>query len=137
MDPVNEASFIVSAADCDRRSEEMGLGPMYYDINGNPIGLYEWAKLFENFDYKRVGFTVLPDGRHVSTVWMGLDHRFMPGGPPIIFESMLFGLPYETEIFGKMRTVRPDEDMDRYSTYYEAIWGHWAMVERHTLRLNP
>jgi hypothetical protein len=39
--------------------------------------------------YKRVAQTALPDGKWVSTVWLGLNHAWN-GGPPLIFETMVF-----------------------------------------------
>jgi hypothetical protein len=53
----------------------------------------------------------------VSTVYLGLDHSFM-GGPPMIFESMVFG-----------PGASNDWDMRRYSTEEQAIKGHWEMVK--------
>jgi len=52
----------------------------------------------------------------VSTVFLGIDDSF-GSGPPILFESMVFGGRY-------------DEDMDRYETWEEAEAGHRAMVEK-------
>ena len=53
---------------------------------------------------------------HVSTVWLGLDHSY-DGGPPLIFETMVFG--------GGL-----DLEMERYSTEAEALAGHAAMCAR-------
>lgn len=48
----------------------------------------------------------------ISTVFLGLDHRFGDlSGPPIVFETMVFGGKY-------------DEEMERYCTYDEAVKGH-------------
>src|SRR3990167_7234062 len=47
-----------------------------FDKQGKPLTLKEWAKLLENSEYKRVAETTLPNGKWVSTVWMGLDHNF-------------------------------------------------------------
>ncbi len=79
--------------------------------------LIAWAKAFEDGD-KRVAMTTLPDGKRVSTVWMGLDHRFGHGAP-LIFETMVF--PPEGA---------GDLDCDRYSTEEEAIAGHARMVTK-------
>ena len=73
--------------------------PLYYDIEGEPLTMREWTRLWGSPDhfYRRIAWTetIL---FHVSTVWLGLDHRF--GGitvrkadepyRPIIFESMVF-----------------------------------------------
>jgi len=54
-----------------------------------PASLLEWAEWFENYDNRQVA-------RHeigplvVSTVCLGLDHSFGDGGPPVLFETMVF-----------------------------------------------
>lgn len=55
-------------------------------------------------------------GAYVSTVFLGLDHRFGQG-EPLVFETMVFGGPL-------------DQEQERYSTWDEAEAGHKAMVER-------
>jgi hypothetical protein len=85
------------------------------------MSLMAWAVAFENMEYRRIAWTELPGRRHVSTVWMGLDHAF-GDGPPLIFESMAFqktGKPFRDEL-----------DCERYSTEAEARAGHEAMVRR-------
>lgn len=62
------------------------------------------------------------DGINISTVFLYLNHRFGPDGPPLIFETMVFG--------GEL-----DQECERYSTWAEAIAGHEAMVERVRLSL--
>lgn len=52
----------------------------------------------------------------VSTVWLGMNHRF-GDGPPLIFETMVFGGEYNDEQW-------------RWSTPPEARAGHAAVVER-------
>jgi hypothetical protein len=47
----------------------------------------------------------------VSTVFMGIDHNFTRGGPPLLFETMIFGGP-------------EDGFQARYSTWDEAEAGH-------------
>jgi hypothetical protein len=53
----------------------------------------------------------------ISTVFLGLDHRFMGRGPPLLFETMYFVA---------------DESIDcvRYSSWDDAVAGHDAMVRR-------
>lgn len=86
----------------------------YYDIDGNPIEMLEWAELFEDDSYKRVALDEIGDVQ-VSTVWLGLDHNWADG-PPIIFETMVFG--------GDM-----DQCMQRYSTKEAALQGHQLLVD--------
>ncbi len=92
----------------------------YYDRQGKPLDMMDWAKRLEI--ERRVEQTTLPNGRWVSTVWLGLDHSFTPGGPPLIFETMVF--PSQGEMC--------DLDCDRYSTEEEARAGHARMVEKWT-----
>lgn len=52
----------------------------------------------------------------MSTVWLGINHNFADEGPPIIFETMVFGLE------------NADEYMQRYATEEEARAGHAETV---------
>jgi hypothetical protein len=79
-----------------------------------PAEFLEWALWFGAND-RRVAWDKF-DGVEVSTVFLGLDHRF-GDGPPLIFETMIFG--------GQL-----DEETERYSTWDEAVAGHKKMVER-------
>ena len=91
---------------------------MYYDKDGKPLDTLSWARLFENFDYKRVGLWKGKKYR-VSTVWLGLDHSFLDS-KPLIFETMVFNV--------KGRNINKDLDMQRYTTLKEAEQGHKRMV---------
>lgn len=89
--------------------------PTYYDQHGRPMTFGEWVVAFENVEGRRVKATDLPDGRHLSTVWLGLNHA-PPGEPLQIFETMLFdaeGQSVETW---------------RWSTLDEAVVGHRDLV---------
>ncbi|KKM23498.1 hypothetical protein LCGC14_1614530 [marine sediment metagenome] len=96
-------------------------GNYILDSNGNPVveeDLLTWAKWLEDAAYngkRRVDETMIGDIR-VSTVFLGLDHSF-GGGPPLIFETMVFG--------GEL-----NQEMDRYSTKTQALKGHQLMCER-------
>ena len=98
----------------------------YYDKEGHPLELMEWAALLERRDpdYKRIDLTILTDGAEISTVWLGLNHRFSEG-PPLIFETMVFSQGKDN-----------DGDTDRYSTLAEAQAGHLAMVAKYQLALS-
>jgi hypothetical protein len=96
----------------------------YYDRQGNPLTLMQWVMRYEKgsdmlVDEKRVAETTLPNGRWVSTVWLGLNHQF-GAGPPLIFETMVFG---SKDGMGEL-------DCDRYGTEAEALAGHAVMVEK-------
>lgn len=90
----------------------------YFDKDGNPIDLYEWARKHEDFEYRSVANNENSRWR-VSTVWLGLDHNFHDDGPPLIFESMVF--PANPNDWS-------DQDCRRYSTFAEAEAGHAELV---------
>ena len=92
---------------------------MYYDKLGQPMELFDWARRFNNFDYKRVAKDILPNGTVISTVWLGMDHGFGEG-KPLIFETMVFLSEADYR----------EEDIERYSTEEEAKTGHKRMVEK-------
>lgn len=79
--------------------------------------IYTWAKWFENAAQRVVAKAWPADHIQVSTVFIGLDHRFGDDGPPLVFETMVFGGPL-------------DQEMEHYATWREAIAGHDAMVAR-------
>lgn len=74
--------------------------------------LVEWAARFETDD-RRVARTYMADGRVVSTVFLGLDHRY-GDGPPLVFETMVF--PSQKDFC--------EEWVERCSTYQQAIKQH-------------
>jgi len=91
----------------------------YFNRQGQPMSLEQWAVSFEDRSAKRVAETTLPNGNWVSTVWLGLNHRFGEG-PPLIFETMAFLARGDGE----------ELDCDRYSTEAGAVVGHEAMVRK-------
>lgn len=87
----------------------------YYDRQGNEINSKEWGLLHGDNDYRIVDCVALDDVM-VSTVWLGIDHSFSDDGPPIIFETMVFGGKY-------------DQEQWRYSTEEQAMAGHEEVVK--------
>jgi len=82
-------------------------------ITPKAVDLTTWAT---SKDHHRVILQTERDGVLVSTVFLGLNHNFADTGAPILFETMVFGGKY-------------DEEMERYSTYQEALEGHvrWCL----------
>jgi hypothetical protein len=72
---------------------------------------YEW----EDGPYGRMPVHVA--GIEVSTVFLGLDHRFFGDGPPLVFETMVFGGPLNGE-------------MERYGSWAAAEAGHKRWVAK-------
>jgi hypothetical protein len=114
---------------------------MNYILKGKEVvaepDLMKWAKAFEktdrvikqeaiatgmSFETPMSATTVnLAEGKlegcRISTVFLGIDHNLEGDGPPLLFETMVFG--------GKL-----DQEQDRYATYDEALAGHGAMKRR-------
>ncbi|MFN6572403.1 hypothetical protein [Dendronalium sp. ChiSLP03b] len=93
----------------------------YYilDDGHDPIAVsaYEWSQWFENIEHRRVAEDYLFDSKiRVSTVFLGLNHQHWLDGPPLFFETMVFG--GETDML-----------QTRYSTWDDAVAGHQAVVE--------
>lgn len=70
---------------------------MYYSRDGQPLCLFDWARSFENTD-RHIGDDAF-NGIRVSTVFMGLDHQHDPTGPPLLYETMVFGGDYNYEFW--------------------------------------
>lgn len=70
---------------------------MHYVLNGagepeREPDLMRWAKWLEKSGKaRRVGQTEVGSVVTVSTVFLGLDHSFEGGGPPVLWETMVFG----------------------------------------------
>jgi hypothetical protein len=77
--------------------------------------MLEWAKWFENVDNRRVAQTNV-GAANISTVFLGINHRFGDDDPPILFETMIFGGEH-------------DEYQERCSTWDEAEAMHMRAVE--------
>lgn len=86
--------------------------------NKKPVAetnLFKWGRWFEKTK-RRVIKQKYIGKVFVSTVFLGLDHRFGMSGDPILFETMIFG--------GKH-----DEYQERYTTYEGALKGHKKAVQ--------
>lgn len=110
------------------------MGPLDHcyvlDEDGEPIvaDLATWAAWFGAADrvvlqtrIDRRGVTERPlarrrGGVYVSTVFLGLDHNYSGGGPPVLWETMIFG--------GVL-----NEAQWRYRSKLEALRGHQAAVD--------
>lgn len=86
----------------------------WYDKDGEPVPVLVANDLLAQEDYKIVEqdiFVIDDEPVKVSTVWIGLNHNWWPGGPIKIFETMIFGGEHHMEQW-------------RYSTQEEAREGH-------------
>jgi len=94
-----------------------GFGQYVLDAQGE--GILEpdraaWARWFETADRSLARDTV--GGAEVSTAFVGIDHRFGGAGPPLLWETRIFGGPR-------------DGYQTRHATRAEALDGHRKAVE--------
>jgi hypothetical protein len=97
----------------------------YYILDGHDAvacDMMTWAQwLADSIDRRRVAATTIGDA-NISTVFLGSNHAFN-GGPPMIFETMVFGDPL-------------DQEIERCSTWEQAEAQHAAMCERVRLAMR-
>ena len=90
----------------------------YILVDKEPIletDITKWCQWFEKGN--RVLQKTKVGEAEVSTVFLGIDHRFGGGGAPVLFETMVFG--------GAL-----DGQMGRYTSWDEATAGHTEMCDR-------
>ena len=88
---------------------------IHYRLDGRtpvPCSLEEWAEI--EGPSRRVASDEI-EGTRISTVFLGLDHNWRPGGPPLLFETMTF-----SDSFGEIQL--------RCSTYLQAEEIHQTVV---------
>ena len=94
------------------------LQALYYRLEGHePVAVadgLEWAVFFETADRTVARDAVGPV--EVSTVFLGIDHRWGEG-LPLLFETMVFGGPL-------------DGEQVRSATWADAVAGHAQMLQR-------
>lgn len=57
-----------------------------------PCSVEEWCEFLDDTKNRIVAKTDVADKATVSTVFLGLDHSFRDDGPPVLFETMIFGI---------------------------------------------
>lgn len=84
-----------------------------YILEGDAIvpcdDLLVWGRWMQTAN-RHIGLDVI-SGVKVSTVFLGLDHNFGLDGPPVLFETMVFGGGF-------------DQEQERYCTIEQAKQGH-------------
>lgn len=100
--------------------KKKGSGLYILDENGDPKeepDALAWARWFEsNTEQRRVALTKIGGITEVSTVFLGVDHSYTKEGPPVLYETMVFGC-------GQL-----DGYQERYCTRQEALEGHEYVV---------
>jgi len=97
---------------------------MYYVLEGQSVrqepDVVAWAQWWEaatESGARRIAAHTLPDGRWLSTVFLGIDHAW-GGRPPQLFETMLFGSEAGLE----------ETYCGRWATWQEAMDGHYRLL---------
>lgn len=97
--------------------------PRWYVLNDDktvsPVeDIRTWAARLslEDDSKRRVAFTDINEDVMVSTVFLGIDHNFFGDGPPILFETMVFGGKFNQHLW-------------RCSTFAEALMQHEKACE--------
>jgi len=93
--------------------------PKYYRLDGSLYppgleGLLAWGRDLEDTRGRMIAQDCLWNGLWLSTVWLGLDHRYGKG-PPLIFETMAFN---------RITDDHGDTWCERWSTLDDAQVGH-------------
>lgn len=97
--------------------------PRYFDREGKPMELLDWARLCEDHDYKIVKQEEV--GKYfVSTIWVGLNMSFWKEALIKIFETMILLIDDDDKSDDPIKGYQ-----DRYSTEAEALEGHAKAVQ--------
>jgi hypothetical protein len=87
----------------------------WYILNNNnkpiPASITEAADWLEEGSNRRTVKRDEIDDITVSTVFLGLDHSWTPGGKPVLWETMIFGGEH-------------DQYQERYTSHKDALEGH-------------
>lgn len=109
------------------------------DENGKPkqVPFMEWAEWFEEGKNRIVKRTDLNDW-FVSTVFLGLDHRFSGKGDPILWETMVFEQElseFEIPAYGNhpARKRKHHKSVEQYENRYSS---KEAAIEDHDRIVN-
>ena len=103
----------------------------YYilDDDGNVKGtdsLMEWRVFFKDASKRRIAEDFIRSQR-VSSVFIGLDHGFSMRGPPIVFETMIFGGPHDG---WQVRSSSREGILDHHKVAVKMCMdvGFWALM---------
>lgn len=117
-DPADPSTFVASRAFLRAVMDDM----LYVlDDAGEPrpeLNLLRWGEWMSKggrtLRLTRFG-TDAPEDPEVSTVFLGMNHQFAPGGPPVLWETM---------VFWKDGPAEWDGHMLRYTSRESALAGH-------------
>lgn len=112
----------------ERRSDDErapSTGARYYDRHGRELSSEAWVVLYEQADYRCIRSTTIGVYR-VSTLWLGIDHKLIASGAPLIFATFVLARP--TAGHPDPHWMRLEAYTTRYTLEKNAREGHEAMV---------
>ena len=110
---------------------------LYYKLVGRTVVATELDEIITSKDIgNRVALSKLVDCE-VSTIFLAINHNFLGGGEPILFETMVFGGEYDGSCHrypGRKKYTVHFPKWVNYSLvitipgWYLAWFGHWVTV---------
>lgn len=125
---VKIASLDSSAA--ERLAAHYHLEPLYFDREGEPLTLGEWAHLYESRSYKYLAQQVLPNRYWIATIWHGVNEDF--ADPPVVLETSVFHLSDSTATLLPPACYRLC-----HTTEHEAFETHRQLVTLYSKASSP
>lgn len=86
---------------------------LYFDKEGKPMTLMEWAALLVDDEFRRVARTELLNGYTISTVWVGMNANNHPDGPLQTFETAIMKAGEFLDMYGRSGNLQEAEAMHR------------------------
>ena len=101
---------------------------MQYILNrlGEPVlcpDFLKWGRWMEGRGNRFVAHDTIA-GIDISTVFLGRDHNHFGGGPPVLWETMIFADNEDTALIASQY----HHYQDRYTSKADAIAGHKCAV---------
>ncbi|MGN6651025.1 hypothetical protein [Trinickia sp.] len=91
----------------------------YYLRDGTPTDVETWRALQGDAGYAQIEKTTLPNGRWISTIWLGVQHQSVPSpGTPELFETVVFDVDSQQPLASV-----------RHATEADARAAHRRLVE--------
>lgn len=95
------------------------------------VPMLVWARWFGQAD-RLIAQHMAGEHITVSTVFLGLDHRFSGEGPPILWESMVFDARIPAQLpGGRLSPWGSEIDSRRYSAHDDALAGHIELLRQY------
>jgi len=97
----------------------------YATLRTTPCDMDEWAKAFKDKRRHLWHTTNEKTGVYVSTVFLGMNHQYTPGGPPDIFETMVFNGAHDSDCW---RCATHSEAQFRHEITCKEVFGDTVTI---------